>query len=428
MNHGTRLNGTRRWLIFVAIALLSCRADDRAEVPAGRAGLRGDLQALVDEGAMPGAVAFIADRDAVIEKVVVGYRDLAESKPMTEDTIFRLYSMSKPITSVAVMMLVEDGALTLDQPADEILPEFRDIRVYESGTLDDMVTVPADRPVTIRDLLTHTSGITYHFTGTTPVHQYYRKYGVLRDTPVGRTPADGEPAHSLDELVARIGKAPMLHQPGAEFAYSSSTTVLGAVIERVSGKRLDVLLQERVFNPLGMADTGFFIEDSDLDRFVTNYMMTDSGLQEIESPEDSDYRDHGRLLDGGGAIAGTARDYLRFVGMLANGGELDGNRLLSGETVKELFRPHARIKGLGPEVDFGFGFAIGDDSTAESDMMPAETVGWSGSGNTFFWLWPESGKAVVFMTQVITPPEFYETSQRFRIVVNDVVNELLADT
>ena len=428
MNHGTRLNTTRRWLILVAIALLSCRADDRAEVPGGRAGLRGDLQALVDEGAMPGAVAFIADRDAVIEKVVVGYRDLAESKPMTEDTIFRLYSMSKPITSVAVMMLVEDGALTLDQPADEILPEFRDMRVYESGTLDDMVTVPADRPITVRDLLTHTSGITYHFTGTTPVHQYYRKYGVLRDTPVGRTPADGEPAHSLEELVARIGKAPMLHQPGAEFAYSYSTTVLGAVIERVSGKRLDVFLQERVFNPLGMADTGFFIEDNDLDRFVTNYMMTDSGLQEIESPEDSDYRDHGRLLDGGGAIAGTARDYLRFVGMLANGGELDGNRLLSGETVKELFRPHARIKGLGPEIDFGFGFAIGDDSTAEANMMPEGTVGWSGSGNTFFWLWPESGKAVVFMTQVITPPEFYEASQRFRVVVNDVVNELLADT
>jgi len=377
---------------------------------------------------MPGAVAFIADRDAVIEKVVVGYRDLAESKPMTEDTIFRLYSMSKPITSVAVMMLVEDGALTLDQPAEEILPEFRDMRVYESGTLDDMVTVPADRAITIRDLLTHTSGITYHFTGTTPVHQYYRKYGVLRDTPVGRTPADGEPAHSLDELVARIGKAPMLHQPGAEFAYSYSTTVLGAVIERISGKRLDVFLQERVFNPLGMADTGFFIEDNDLDRFVTNYMMTDSGLREIESPEDSDYRDHGRLLDAGGAIAGTARDYLRFVGMLANGGELDGNRLLSGETVKELFRPHARIKGLGPEIDFGFGFAVGDDSTAESDMMPAGTVGWSGSGNTFFWLWPESGKAVVFMTQVITPAEFYEASQRFRVVVNDVVNELLADT
>ncbi|HZD52693.1 MAG TPA: serine hydrolase domain-containing protein [Woeseiaceae bacterium] len=427
MNHVSR-SKSGFWLILVVpLASLCCSAADRVQAPARHAGLRGDLQVLVDERAMPGAVVLIADHDTVVEKVVVGYRDVAESKPMTEDTIFRLYSMSKPITSVAVMILVEDGALALDQPVNEILPEFRHMRVYERGTLEDMVTVPANRPITISDLLTHRSGITYHFTGTTPVHRYYRKYGVLRDTPVGRTLEDGEPAHSLDELVARIAKAPLLHQPGTEFAYSYSTTVLGAVIERVSGKTLDVFLQERIFDPLGMSDTGFFIEGDDLGRFVTNYMMTDSGLREIESPEDSDYRDRDRLLDGGGAIAGTARDYLRFARMLANGGELDGHRLLSARAVKEMFRPHARIKGLGPGADFGFGFAIGDDSTEEADMMPAGTVGWAGSGNTFFWLRPESGNAVVFMTQVITPPQFYTTAKRFRAVVDEAANVLLAD-
>jgi CubicO group peptidase (beta-lactamase class C family) len=376
---------------------------------------------------MPGAVVLIADRDSVLDKIVVGFQDIAEGLPMSEGTIFRLYSMSKPITSVATMMLVEDGSLALDQAVDEILPDFKDMRVYESGTLDDLVTVPVDRPITISDLLTHTAGITYHFTGTTPVHEYYRKYGVLRDTPVGRSPEDGEPAHSLDELVARLGKAPMLNQPGTEFAYSYSTTVLGGVIERVSGKTLDVFLQERIFFPLGMADTGFFIDDDDLHRFVTNYVMTDAGLKEIESPEDSDYRDHNRLLDGGGAIAGTAFDYLRFVRMLASGGELEGTRVLTAESVKMMFQPHTRVKSLGPEIDFGYGFAIGDKSTAELGMMPAGTVGWSGSGNTFFWLWPNTGKAVVFMTQVITPPEFFESAKRFRTIVNDVVVEALSD-
>jgi CubicO group peptidase (beta-lactamase class C family) len=298
------------------------------------------------------------------------------------------------------------------------------MRVYRSGSLEDMTTEPVERSITIRDLLLHKAGITYHFTGTTPVHQYYRKYGVMRDTPVGRTPTDGEPARSLDELVAKLGKAPMLYQPGKTFAYSYSTTVLGAVIQRVSSQSLDVFLRERIFEPLGMTDTGFFVEDAELDRFVTNYMMTEDGLQEIESPEDSDYRDQDRLLDGGGAIAGTAADYFRFAQMLANEGKLDDTRLLSPDTIRLMFQPHAIIEGLGPETGFGFGFSVGDDSTEESGMMPAGAVGWSGSGNTYFWLDPESDEIVVFMTQVIGPPQ--ELARQFRAVVNDLAEEIFA--
>ena len=416
----------RMLALAVPLFMLSCaRAVGPQEAPVSPE-LEQQLQTLVDEHIMPGGVALVANKNGVIAKAVVGYRDVAESKPMTEDTIFRLYSMSKPITSVGVMMLVEEGSLKLDQPLESILPEFAHMRVFESGTVDDMVTVPAERSITIKDLLIHESGITYHFTGNTPVHQYYRKYGVMRDTPVGRTPEDGEPAHSLDELVARLGKAPLLYQPGTEFAYSYSTTVLGAVIERVSGQSLDVFLRQHIFEPLDMPDTGFFIDDDKLDRFVTNYMMTDKGLTEIESPEDSDYRDHHRLLDGGGAIAGTAHDYLRFARMLANGGELDGHRLLSAATVKEMFTEHTRIKNLGPEIGFGFGFALGDASTAKMGMMPAGTVGWAGSGNTFFWIRPETGDIVVFMTQVITPAAYYEIAGRFRTVVNSVAEKLLS--
>jgi CubicO group peptidase (beta-lactamase class C family) len=412
---------TRRpWsLAAAALAALVLGADAPAAQPRPDDRLDHALQAMVDEGAMPGAVALLARHGQAVVTSVVGRRDVAEDRPMTRDTIFRLYSMSKPITSVAILMLVEQGALSLDDPVDRFLPELGDVRVYVRGDLEHMVTEPARRPITIADLLTHTSGITYHFTGETPVHAYYRKHGVLRDTPVGRTPQDGPPARSLDELVARIGRAPLLHQPGEQFAYSYSTTVLGAVIERVSGKRLDAFLEERVFRPLAMKDTGFFVSDAQLPRFVTNYQMTEKGLREIESPEASDYRDRSRLLDGGGALAASADDYLRFARMLARGGELDGVRLLSRESVAALFEPRVRIAGLGTDLQFGYGFAIGNAASEASGDMPAGAVGWSGSGNTFFWIWPSTGDVVVFMTQVITPPPFNATGRRFRAAVLD---------
>jgi CubicO group peptidase (beta-lactamase class C family) len=430
-SHNGTINRARGTLAVAALLLAACNsgqpaADRTAATVSASTDLESRLQSLVENGSMPGAVVLIARDGDVLASAVLGYRDIAESQPMTKDSIFRLYSMSKPITSVAIMMLVEEGKLGLDQPVADILPEFSNMRVYETGSLEDMTTVPVERPITIRDLLLHKAGITYHFTGTTPVHQYYRKYGVMRDTPVGRTPEDGEPAHSLDELVARLGEAPMLHQPGDQFAYSYSTTVLGAVIERVSARSLDVFLEERIFEPLGMTDTGFFVEDNDLRRFVTNYMMTENGLTEIESPEDSDYRDRDRLLDGGGALAGTAADYFRFARMLANEGELDGAQLLSAETVGQMFRPHAVIEGLGPQIGFGFGFSVGDESTEASGMMPAGAVGWSGSGNTYFWLDPETDEIVVFMTQVITPPPYHEKARRFRAVVKDLAQDLFS--
>lgn len=415
----------RAVLVMTAALSVVVQGCGRSEPDAGAvAALDAVLAEFVAGQVMPGAVVIVVDDNDVVATSVTGWRDVAERQPMTEDTIFRWYSMSKPITSVATMMLVEEGKLALDQPVSSILPEFRDMRVYKSGDLDNMVTVALEREMTIEDLLLHTSGITYHFTGDGPVHQYYRKYGVMRDTPVGRTPEDGEPAATLDELVARLGAAPMLHHPGQIFAYSYSTTVLGAVIERVSGQTLDVFLAERIFAPLGMRDAGFFVDDEDVNRFVTNYMLTDNGLMEIESPEESDYRDHGRLLDGGGAIAGTAADYLQFVLMLANRGELNGVRLLRPETLEMMLTPHVTIEGLGPPLPFGYGFSITDDETAKSGMAPLGTVGWSGSGNTFFWLHPQTRDAVIFMTQVIVPPALYDKAGQFRIKTNEIAARL----
>ncbi|RIV80105.1 class A beta-lactamase-related serine hydrolase [Aurantiacibacter xanthus] len=364
--------------------------------------LQDELAHLVAAGRIPGAMVRIARADKTLADVTVGYRDLAERVPLGQDSIFRFYSMSKPITSAAIMMLVEEGKLSLDDPAADYLPEWSDMRVYVSGGLEDMVTQPARRSITIADLLTHTSGITYHFTGDTPVHQYYRRYGVMRDTPVGRRPEDGPPARDLDELVERLGHAPMLHQPGEEFAYSYSTTVLGAIIERASGMRLDRFLQERLFVPLGMTDTGFFVSDADLPRFITLYSANEDGLSVVELPASSDYRDTARLLDGGGAIAGTMDDYVRFAQMLANGGMLDGRRILSEQSVAAMLVPRVKIGGMGAETTWiGYGLALGTPESEAGFGLPAGGGSWSGSGNTYFFIDPKRKGVAVLMTHFL---------------------------
>ncbi|HWW59066.1 MAG TPA: serine hydrolase domain-containing protein [Sphingopyxis sp.] len=364
--------------------------------------LRADLDRAVADGRIPGAIAIIVKGDRRLADVTVGYSDVAAKEPLRHDAIFRLYSMSKPVTSVAIMMLAERGKLRLDDPVAKYLPEWRDMRVYASGGLDDMVTEPVRRPVTIADLLTHSGGITYHFTGETPVHQYYRKYGVMRDTPVGRMPGDGAPARTLDELVARLGRAPMLHQPGETFAYSYSTTVLGAVIERASGQKLDRFLKEQLFDPLGMKDTGFFVAAADLGRFTPLYRETAEGLAVAETAAASDYRDKARLLDGGGAIAGTAEDYLRFAEMLANDGALGGTRILSKASVDAMLTPRVTLSGFGPEsLQFGYGFSLGDAASAARGGLPAGAASWAGSGNTWFFVDREHRAAALVMTHFL---------------------------
>lgn len=371
--------------------------------------LESQLRCLTDEGKIPGAVVLVARNGKLIEQSQVGFQDIATRVPMTRDTLFRLYSMSKPITSVAVMMLMEEGKLALQDPLSRFVPEFKDTSVYVSGDVDHMVTEAVKRPITIADLLTHTSGLTYHFTGDTPVHQYYRKHGVKRDTPVGSLPTDAPAAPTLEELVHRLAHAPLLHQPGQQFDYSYSTTVLGYVVERASGLSLDRFLQGRLFEPLRMRHTGFFVQGSALDHFVTNYLWTGTELHAIETRETTDYRDPHRLLDGGGALAGTADDYLRFGQMLANGGQLDGVRILKPETVALMMQDHlpasAGGRGMlpGARFEFGYGFAIGNASTAREGLFPEGAVGWDGSGNTFFWVDPGRKLVTVFMTQVIAP-------------------------
>lgn len=384
------------------------------------------LSALVESGHYPGAIAILYRDGKVIEHARAGWLDVEKGESLPEDALFRFYSMSKPITSVAIMMLAEEGRLKLDDPASEYLPEFADMQVYVSGDVDDMQAVPVAAPITIAQLLSHNSGLTYHFGGDTPVHEYYRKYGVMRDTPVGRLPTDGEPAHSLDELVARLGKAPLLRQPGTGFEYSYSTTVLGAVVERVTGKRLDEALRQMIFAPLGMFDTGFYVSDKDLPRFTTLYSATGDGIAVAERPEKSDYRDRNRLLDGGGAVVGTAADYLRFAAMLANGGTLDGVKILSSQSVDEMFVPRVAVTGMSDvNIPFGYGFAIGTAETAAKGYQPAGTVSWSGSGNTYFFVDPETRLIGLLMTHELTGADIAR-SVEIRQVLNRAARPYLS--
>ncbi|MEP0315402.1 MAG: serine hydrolase domain-containing protein [Hyphomonas sp.] len=390
--------------------------------------LESDLLAMVSADEIPGAIAIIELDGVRLADVRVGYLDVASGAELPENAIFRLYSMSKPITSAAILMLRDQGKLQLDDPVEKYLPALADMQVFVDGTVDDMELEAAARSITIADLLTHTSGIAYHFTGNTPVHQYYRKHGVMRDTPVGRTPQDGPPARNLTELVERIGDAPLLYQPGEAFEYSYSTTVLGAVIESVSGQRLNQFLDQNVFQPLDMSDTGFFVPDEDLNRFVTGYVASDDGIDVIEEVEESDYRDTSRLLDGGGAIAGTAQDYLNFATMLAQEGLYKDRQILSPKSVEEMFTPHVEINGLGSTATpFGYGVAIGTDESASLGLQPIGTVSWSGSGNTYFFVDPEHDLVALLMTHEIIPPPYTDRTAKLRKLINDAAIALAAE-
>jgi CubicO group peptidase (beta-lactamase class C family) len=256
------------------------------------------------------------------------------------------------------------------------------------------------------------------------VHQYYRRNGVMRDTPVGRLPTDGPPAKTLDELVARIGKAPMLRQPGEQFDYSYSTTMLGAIVERATSQRLDAALRTMIFDPLEMTDATFFVEDADISRLVTNYAALPSGLIPIETAETSEYRDHARLLDGGGALAGTAQDYLNFCRMLVGGGLFKSRRLLAEAGVREMMIPRFRVEMPPLSIPFGYGFAIGDAASEAAGLQPVGTASWGGSASTYFFVDPTAEATALLMTHMLVMPPL-ENGIRLRKLVNSAALALI---
>jgi len=387
---------TMAWLTLLLSGLIE--ASNFPELEA----LQQKLAVMVQEQRLPNSVVAMSLHGEEVFYQAQGRLDIDTQDSLPDNAIFRLYSMSKPITSVAIMQLAEQGKLSLQDPVSKFLPAFANTQVYQSGSLDNMQLVAQQRAMTIRDLLCHCSGITYHFTGDTPVHQYYRKNGVKRFTPVGSQPGDAPAAPDLATLIQRLADAPLLSQPGSQFDYSYSTTVLGRIIEVIADQDLESYLQQHILQPLAMHDTSFYVEGENLRRFVTNYALTDHGLNPIENEQNTDYKDRGRLLDGGGALAGSARDYLRFTSMLANGGALDGVQILTRRSVYRMLYPEVTINWGGGYL-FGLGFAIGTASSHQAGFVPDGMYGWSGSGNTHFLIDPETQLAIVVMTQVLGP-------------------------
>jgi len=350
--------------------------------------IRQHLQAGVDARRIPGAVLLVARHGKLASLQAIGFRERAAGKAMASDSVFRIYSMTKPIVSVAVMALAEEGRIDIGAPLADYLPEFRNVRVGVEGAAPR-------RPITVQDLLRHTSGLTYGLFGSSAVDELYKKSGIFTGS-------------SLAQMVAGIAAMPLAHQPGAAWEYSVSTDVLGRVVEVVSGKDLDAFIAERITGPLKMTDTGFFAGPAAAVRVA----LPDPAL-DFPSPFPTS---RPALLSGGGGMVSTAGDYARFCQMLLNGGELDGVRILSPRTVALMTSDHippdadrhtavaigADAFGPTPEMGVGFGLGFAVRTEAGRNPLPGSvgTYWWMGIGGTHFWVDPKEDLVAVLMVQI----------------------------
>jgi CubicO group peptidase (beta-lactamase class C family) len=327
--------------------------------------------------------------------------------PVTADTLYRIYSMTKPITSVGLMMLYEEGRFLLENPVHRFLPEFADVQVWDGGTADAPQTRPPERAVTVHDVLTHLSGLTYGFHYQHPLDALYRKHG-LGDF--------SEPDFDLAEGIERLASLPLLFDPGTRWNYSMSTDVCGRLIEAISGQSLDEFLRDRILDPLGMTDTAFHAPEADLERCSPLYVRAPDGKLSVMAPADTMVRPP-KFLSGGGGLVGTGRDYLRFCHMLLRGGELDGVRLLGPRTVRYMARNHLPggrlLNELGQST---FAEAAMEDAAALQNLASEGEFSWGGAASTAFWVDPAEDICVVFMTQLL-PSSTYPMRRQLRAAV-----------
>ncbi|MFJ9588976.1 serine hydrolase domain-containing protein [Streptomyces acidicola] len=357
---------------------------------------------LVDDGRLPGYLVSVARHGRVAHLTTYGHRDRAAGLPVEADTIWRIYSMTKPVTSVAALILVEEGRLALDDPVSRYIPAFAEPRVYESGSGSETVTRPAQQPVLVRHLMTHTSGLTFGFYHSHPVDALYRDAGLENSVPSG-----ADLARTCDVYAS----LPLQFEPGTQWNYSVASNVLGRVIEVVSGLPLDEFFAERLFGPLGMTDAGFRVTPEQAPRLSELYGETDDGG--ITPIPGLPLHGRPRFLSGSGGMAATAHDYHRFMEFLRRRGELDGTRLLSPESIGTMTANHLpgnadlRSFGSAPHrlpsnagVGFGLGVSVVLDPEATETPSFRGTFGWSGVATTTFWVDPARDLTVQFMTQV----------------------------
>jgi CubicO group peptidase (beta-lactamase class C family) len=378
------------------------------------------MKRYIDAGKIAGTLTLVARRGQVAYLEPQGHLEIERRRPVTADAVWRIYSMTKPITSVGLMMLYEEGRFQLDDPVHRFIPSWQNLRVFVGGNHPTFKTAAVERPMTIRDLLSHTSGLTYGFMERTNVDAAYRKLGVADQTRSGYT---------LPDMVETLAELPLEFSPGTRWNYSVATDVIGHLIEVISGQRLDAYLRERILEPLGMRDTGFVLEDQQVARFAANYeRQGDGSLKMIDNPEQSSYRKRS-FLSGGGGLLSTAPDYFRFTSMLQNMGELDGVRLLGRKTVELMTMNHLpggqdltdlAQAGMFTEtayagVGFGLGFSVQQSPARAQILGSAGEFAWGGAASTAFWIDPAEDLIVIFMTQLM-PSSSYPLRRELRVL------------
>jgi CubicO group peptidase (beta-lactamase class C family) len=384
------------------------------------------LSRYVEPGKIAGALTLVARRGEVAWLSPLGLMDRERKAPMRADTIFRIYSMTKPVTSVALMMLHERGAFALADPVHRYIPGWENLRVYRYGRHPNFVTDPAARPMTVRDLLTHTSGLSYDIMDRTPVDEAYRKLGI------------GGPAGTLGDMVEKLATLPLEFSPGTRWGYSVATDVVGYLVEVLSGQRFDEYLRTQLFEPLGMLDTGFTVPADKLGRFAANYVRLPGSTEAtlMDDPVDSPYARPRTMFSGGGGLVSTAADYFRFAEMLRRGGELDGKRILGPRTIAYMTRNHLPdgrdLTSLAPPgsfsetryegVGFGLGVSVVVDPVRAQVPTSAGEYGWGGLASTAFWVNPAEDLVVVFLTQLVPSVTFDFRGQLKAIIYGAIVD------
>jgi CubicO group peptidase (beta-lactamase class C family) len=371
------------------------------------------IQSRIDARHIPGAVMLIEHDGKVVLERALGLRDPASDAPMEMDTIFRIYSMTKPVVSVAVMMLVEAGQLLVSDPVSKYLPELTGMQVGVEETAEDgskrLKLVPAAREMTVQDLLRHTSGLTYGIFGESLVKTLYLEKRIER---IHTTNAD---------LIRELATVPLAYQPGTLWEYSRSTDVLGGLVERISGASLDVWLDQHILKPLGMKDSGFWVPPAQQHRIAEPFLVDPDRGGKVQL---SDIRAKPSFLSGGGGMVSTAHDYLRFTRMLHNDGTLDGVRILSRKTLGYMRSDHladipeaSRTAGFlpGPGYGFGLGFAVRRTPGAAWTPGSPGDYHWSGLAGTYFWIDPAERLIAIFLMQA--PEQRGEYRQLFRNLV-----------
>jgi CubicO group peptidase (beta-lactamase class C family) len=351
------------------------------------------MQGFVDEGRLAGITTMIARHGQIADFRTYGYRDIEADDPMAEDAIFRIYSMSKPITGVALMMLYEEGKFRLSDPVRRYIPEFADLKVAASWGPNGPVLEDADHAMTIRELMTHTAGLAYGIGDPHPVDRLYASVGVL------------DPGQTLKDMIDKLAELPLRQQPGTRWTYSVAVDVQGYLVEVLSGKPFDEFLQERIFDPLGMVDTGFHVPEENHGRLAQVYGYDgDGALVAPPAPDASDgsrpFLDPATFFSGGGGLVSTTMDYMRFCQMLLNGGELGGVRLLSPTTVAMMRNSHLprEMGEYAPGLGFGLDFSVVLDPVEAGTISEGE-YSWGGAAGTWFWIDPAEDLVFVGMIQ-----------------------------